>query len=310
MKFASISISIPTLLAASLSACVTGDAESEWRDAIVANPITDDGCFQAAYPDMTWQQMDCVAAPSRAFAWRHAAAVQFTVGNGNDYAIQSSGTIAKSSGTFLHVTASSENDGGSPDTYSIQLNSNFMSGTAACNGVAGCQSWAQFVYSTMEQSAFIQNWLIGIGNCPSSKWNADGQGDCFINSAAVSVPQIAIADLGTLKMSGGAVAGKNDTLVFVSGTQAFTTHEKDSITNLASAWTSSEFNIIGDGGGSEATFAPGSSMTVRVAITDHTTAAPQCVPNDGTTGETNNLTLGACRTFSGTTPSIEFKQSN
>jgi hypothetical protein len=299
-------------IVASLSACALdkADAESEWREAILANPIADDGCFQASYPDMAWNAIGCVDAPNRAFATRRSAVRQFTVGNGNDYALQVAGLIAKASGTFLHVNGvTSESDGGA-NTYSIQLNSNFMSGTAACKGVSGCQSWAQFVYSTAEQSAFIQNWLIGIGSCPSAQWNADGQGDCFINSAAVSVPQIAITDLGTLKMSGSAVANKNDTLVFVSGTQAFTTHERDSVTNLASAWTSAEFNVIGDGGGSEAVFNSGASMTVRIAVSDHDTTAPQCVANDGTTGETNNLTLGACRTFSGTTPSIEFVQSN
>ncbi len=230
-------------LAASVAACATADLAADqdsWRDAITQAPIETDGCFHAAYPDMTWEQVSCTAAPNRPFAQRLAAAVPFTVGNGADYALQDTGTIQKAAGTFLHVkNVTSENDGGQSDTYSIQLNSNFMSGTAACNGISGCQSWSQFVYSTSETSAFMQDWLIGFGDtCPATPagWNSDGQGDCFINSAAVDVQQIAAADLGTLKMTGGAKAGGNDTLAFAVGSEAFTTHQKDTITNLASKW--------------------------------------------------------------------------
>jgi hypothetical protein len=294
----------PMILAAALPACMNADETDpyeSWREAIVANPTTDDGCFTAEYPNMAWESTACTTAPSRAF----------TVGNGADFAIQSSALINKSSGTFLHVKGvKTETDSGTPNGYSIQLNSNFMSGTAACNGVAGCLSWAQFVYSSEEQSAFIQNWLIGIGTCPDASWFDAGGGDCFKNSAAVDVPVFGVTDLSALKMSGGAVNGGKDSLVFANGTQAFTTNEKDNVTNLASAWTSSEFNIIGDGGASEAVFNKGASITVRVGINDHTLNTPTCVQNAGTTGETNNLTLGACKAFVGSGPAIEFVESD
>jgi len=302
MKRASISISI--ILAASLVACATNtdgddDAQESWREAIVANPSIDDGCFHTSYPDMTWEAIDCVTAPSR----------PFLVGNGNDYAIQSAGLIAKATGTFPHATGvKTETDQGVKNGYSIQLNSNFMSGTAACKGVSGCLSWAQFVYSSEEESAFIQNWLIGIGKCPDSSWINAGGGDCFKNSAAVSAPVIAITSLAQLKMSGSAVKGGKDSLAFANGTEAFTTNEKDSVTNLASAWNASEFNIIGDGGGSEAVFNKGASVTVKIGINDHTKNTPSCIPNDGTTGETNNLKLGACSAFVG--PAIQFTESD
>ena len=301
MKKKLLGLAIP-ILAASLPACVTTDDPSDWSDVIAASPTAADGCYHASYPSTTWESMDCTTAPSR----------PFTVGNGGDYAIQTTGHIAKSTGTFLHVNnVTTENDGGTRNGYSIQLNSNFMPGTAACNGVAGCMSWAQFVYSSEEQSAFIQNWLIGIGTCPDASWFDAGGGDCFKNSAAVDVPVIAITDLSQLKMSGGAVAGGKDSLVFVNGTEAFTTNEKDNVTNLASGWTSSEFNIIGDGGASEAVFNKGSSVTVRIGINDHTQNTPSCVANAGTTGETNNLTLGACKSFVGTKgPAVEFVESN
>jgi hypothetical protein len=34
------------------------------------------------------------------------------------------------------------------------------------------------------------------------------------------------------------------------------------------------------------------------------------VANDGTTGETNNLTLGPCTSFVGSTPAVEFTESD
>jgi hypothetical protein len=202
----------------------------------------------------------------------------------------------------------SETDSGK-NAYSIQLNSNFMSGTAACNG-SKCLSWLQFVYSSDEKSVFMQYWLIDYsGACPSG-WNSAGSGECYKNSAAVTVPKIKIKELSHLKMSGTAVKGGNDTAVFTSETDAYTTSGKDTVVDLATAWTESEFNIIGDGGGSEATFNSGSSVTVKIAVTDGSTAAPTCAAKAGTTGETNNLTLGSCKGTGGSAPYIEFTESN
>ena len=286
-------------------------AQAAWGDAIAATPA-EDGCFQASYPSMAWEAIDCVAAPTHFNVLPPAlgnGAHPSTVGNGNDYAAQSAGLISQTVGTFPTISdVTSENDDGTANGYSIQLNSNFMSGTASCKGVAKCQSWSQFVYSSEEKSAFIQDWLIGIGACPSSAWNDDGQGDCYKNSAAVTVPRFLIKHLSLLKMSGSATSSK-DSLVFTAEGKAYKTSQADSITDLSTAWTSSEFNIIGDGGGSAATFNKGASVTVKVALTDGSTSAPTCVGNDGTTGETNNLTAGACTTGGGTSPFIEFTES-
>jgi hypothetical protein len=184
-----------------------------------------------------------------------------------------------------------------------------MSGTAACAGVSGCLSWLQYVYSSTERAAFMQYWLIGIGSCPKGGWMSAGGGDCYKNSAAVTVPTIAISQLAQLKMSGTAAKGGKDTLVFTNGSQAYTTSGADTVADLATAWTASEFNIIGDGGGSSAVFNKGSSVTVKIAVTNGTTTAPSCVGNDGTTGETNNLTLGSCSAAGGSSPYITFTQS-
>ena len=71
--------------------------------------------------------------------------------------------------------------------------------------------------------------------------------------------------------------------------------------------------MLGNAGGSRADFNTGSSVTVKVAVTDGSTSAPTCVsPSDydGTTGETNNLTLGKCAATGGSTPYIQFTESH
>jgi hypothetical protein len=282
----------------------------QWRASIVASPSNQEGCFHASFPSLTWEQIECVEAPDHPVG--HPALVPETVGNGDDFAAEvTSGLISQTVGTFPTVTGVTSETDGKKNTYSIQLNSNFMSGTAACDGVSGCLSWLQYVYSSSEKAAFMQYWLIGIGTCPSSGgWMSDGEGDCYKNSAAVTVPTIAITSLSQLKMSGTAIKGGKDTLVFTNGTEAYTTSGADTVADLATAWTASEFNVIGDGGGSEAVFNKGSSVTVKVAVTNGTTNAPKCVANDGTTGETNNLTLGSCSAKSGSSPYIQFTESH
>jgi hypothetical protein len=67
--------------------------------------------------------------------------------------------------------------------------------------------------------------------------------------------------------------------------------------------------VFGPGGGSEASFNAGASITVLIALTDGLSAAPSCVPDSGTTGETNNLNLGPCTTSGGSTPSVMFTET-
>jgi hypothetical protein len=314
-----VSLALP-FLAVSLTACglTASQDQSDWQDAVIANPTTAAGCYHAAYPSTDWEQVACGTATARPFASFDAAKppTKFTVGNGADYALVSSVVISRAAGTFIEANnVTSENDSGQDDTYSLQLNSNFMSGTQACSSAgSGCLSWTQFVYSTSETSAFMQDWLIGFGDtCPATPdgWNSDGQGDCFINSAAANVDAIPVSELASMKMGGKAEDGLN-ILVFAGGGDAFTTNQPDSITNLSTAWNSNEFNIIGDGGGTEATFNAGATVRVRIGVDANgpSTAAPQCIANDGTTGETNNLNLGACSAFGGEEPSIEFTESD
>jgi hypothetical protein len=308
---AAASIMTMVSLSCADAAPANDDAEAQaretWRESIVRTDVPDEGCFYASYPSNAWLKMACTEAPNHPFIPRRGA-ISDTVGNGADYAAKVSGLMSRSVGSFPTVTGVKNETGqlGTND-YSLQLNSNFMS-TAACNGHPGCLAWEQFVYASGYGVAFMQYWLINYGTCPSG-WNTYSP-DCYKNSAAVSVPDEAITALHSLKLSGKAVARGKDTLVFTAGTIAYSTTGKDSVVDLATAWQESEFNIIGDGDGSEAAFNTGSSIKVRIAVTDGSTSAPTCVSNAGTTGETNNLNLQSCSAAGGTTPHILFVESN
>ena len=54
------------------------------------------------------------------------------------------------------------------------------------------------------------------------------------------------------------------------------------------------------------------SLTVHIDLVDGTSAKPVCKANDGTTGETNNLNLGACKAKPGkglVLPYVQFVES-
>ena len=158
----------------------------------------------------------------------------------------------------------------------------------------------------------MQYWLIGWGSsrCPSGGWESDGGGDCFRNSAIKSAPDEPITALGSFTLTGAAVAGGNDTVTFTVGSTAYSLSAADSVTDISAVWKQTEFNVVGNAGGSRATFNKGASVTVKVALTDGSTAAPTCVADSGSTGETNNLNLGSCTASSGTSPSIQFTESD
>ena len=253
-----------------------------------------------------------------------------TVGNGTAWAAKVTGSyLTSSEGSFPSVTGvTSENDGGTANLYGLQLNSYFFpSSSTACQGArlpsgTSCYQWEQFLYTpeytnSTQYYVYIQYWLFavdGSGNfksvrkCPSGWANYSGQ--CYKNSSSVTVPSSVqvISNLKNLKLK-GSIASGNDTVTLTNGTTLYSVSASDGVTNLASGWNYSEFNIFGAGGGSAATFNSGSSITVKISMNNGSTAAPTCV-NYGTTGETNNLTLGACSGTGGTSPYIQFTESN
>lgn len=306
-------VSLPAALCASAASAASPSADDQmhenWRAMIAGTATPGAGCFTAAYPSAVWKAVACTTAPTRPYIPAHGIRHP-TVGNGNDYAAVVSGLMSSAVGSFPTVTGvkSETGYGGQPNTYSLQLNSGFMT-TAACNGHSGCLSWEQFVYSSSSDAAFMQYWLINYGNSCSGGWNSY-QGSCYKNSRAVGVPLQVITQLHNLKLSGKAVRSGIDTLVLTTANNAYSTTGNDSVVDLATAWDASEFNVVGDGGGSSAKFNKGSSVTVQIALTHGSSSAPTCEPNDGTTGETNNLNLKGCTTSGGSTPSIKFVESN
>jgi hypothetical protein len=289
-------------------------AQLAWRSTISHTPTPHEGCFTATYPSTTWSTTACTTAPNVPYVPRHGMrgwVAGIGAGNGNDYTAVSAGLTSAAEGTFPTVTGVTKETDGKANVYSIQLNSQFFA-SPTCSGAANpasCLGWEQFVYSSSSQAAFMQYWLITYGNTCPTGWNSYS-GDCYRNSAAVSAPKQVIAQLANLRLTGQAVAGGIDTLTFTTATNAYSTTGKDSVVGLAGYWNGSEFNIIGDGGGSEAVFNKGSKVTVNIALTDGSTAAPTCPGNSGTTGETNNLTLGACTVSGGATPSVTFTEKH
>ena len=230
-------------------------------------------------------------------------------------------------------------DGGilGPNEYTLQVNTNFAH-TAACAGYANCFAWQQYVMSTNtpvsltssrlsdKTEVFIEYWLIdfGVHNgrdiCPSgfldAGEDAEGPGDdCLQNTPATAIAngQLPITDLASLTLSGSATANGTDAATVTFDGEAFTATVSDSLTDISSGWDEAEFNVLGNAGGSRADFNAPVSLTLKVAVSDGSTSAPTCVSpssEQGTTGETNNLTLGSCTAAGGSAPSIEFTESD
>jgi len=284
-----------------------------WRAAITSAAVPGKGCFTAAYPSTVWKQVACAKAPDRAYEPAHRPAVGF----GNDYAAVGTGSISSAVGSFPAITGLvKEKSGGVANQYSLQMNVPYFS-SPTCQSSPyppGCSAWQQFVFSqgggkTGTSSAFMVYWLINYGPyCPSG-WNQAAL-NCWINSAAVNVPRQKLATVSGLQLSGAAASGGNDTVKITTAKKAYAVSAPDSALDLAGSWTGTEFNILGDGAGSQANFNKGTNITVTVQMTDGSTKAPTCRTNDIFTYETNNLNLGACQAQGGQAPSITFTESD
>jgi hypothetical protein len=287
--------------------------QAAWSTSIAHTPVPGEGCFSAAYPNTNWTPVACTTAPDRRYEPAHGKS-GFTVGDGNDYAAVSSTLISSSVGSFPVVKGVTvEKDDGVANEYSLQLNTQFFSGSAACKKAAvpsSCLAWQQFVFAEQGSGiAFMQYWLINYSKTCPAGW-IQYSPDCYRNSRAVDVPAQVIKQLRYLSVSSAAVSGGLDTMVLTTKNKAYSTTGKDNVMDLANFWNASEFNIFGDGDGTAATFNAGPTITVNVDVDDGTTKAPTCTAGAGTTAETNNLTLGKCKATAGATPSVKFTESN
>jgi len=223
--------------------------------------------------------------------------------------------------------------------YSLQINTN-MPHTSACGSYSYCYAWQQYVMATNtfvsltsstltnETQVFIEYWLFnyGVDNgtniCPSGFLydGADSVGpgaDCIQNGSATTITagQLPITNLAGLTFSATATSGGTDDATVTYGGEAYIATVPDSYTDIASGWNQAEFNVVGNAGGSQAQFNNGSSMIVKVEVTDGSSTAPSCVYNSGTTGESNNFNFipstasPVCCQYGGTDPNIEFMEA-
>jgi len=278
-----------------------------WRKSMARVRLSHKGCFKTSYPNTDWHEVPCTAAPERSYPPR----ILYTVGSAVDFSAVVAGHIASATGSFDSVNVTSENNSGSPDTYSLQLNSEYFT-SPACAGSANpnvCKGWQQFIYSTGLASAFIEYWLIDYAApCPAG-WNTVSV-HCVKNSAAIPVAAEPIANLIQLSLTGAAIAGGSDTLMISTSGGDLSAMYQDDELSLAQGWKLAEFGIFGDGGGSDATFNAGATMAVRTTVDDGTTNAPTCAL-EGFTSETNNLNLvPPCCPYGGAFPAVVFWLSN
>jgi hypothetical protein len=255
-------------LAALVSAAVTSAMAAEkspppmeaWRKAMARVPLPTKGCFKASYPSTQWQEVQCTTAPTRPYPPARGPQPA-TVGNGHDVSAEVSGLLSEAVGSFdsvTGVTSETGQVGGSgpqvANTFSLQLNTQFFSGTPACNGAAkptACKGWQQFVYSNAGY-AFIQYWLIDYNTtCPSGWFTSMPSAstiDCYKNgSNSVAVPPQLIADLVFLSLTGVAntTGGQDQIIMSVAGT-LYTASNPANTLNLSQYWKEAEFNIVGD----------------------------------------------------------------
>ena len=298
----------------------SSDALHSWHESLKNSPPNAAGCFHANYPSLTWEEEACQPAPTYRSNPKYSGVD--TVGNGYDYSATTAALTESATGSFPAET------GGGSSGYTLQLNTNIGSGSPACAsyGYSSCQTWQQFIYSSnypgnagtgiSGPQAFIQNWMfIPKGKrCPSgwSSYKTSSYNGCYKNSLGVSAPAVGLGSLGGAQLSGVAASNGLDTVTFTYGGTAHAVSQSAGTLAIGYTWKNSEFNVVGNGGGSAATFNSGSSLTVKLAVSDGTTNTPTCTgpSNGGTTGETNNLNLGSCTAVGGTSPFIEFTESN
>lgn len=291
------------------------------------------GCFKATYPSTVWQPNQCGTAPLLPLL----PSLPSTMGNGNDEVAQapSSKFISSSVGSFQVSGLTSETDvcvapffsscghGQGAHAFGLQVNSQTFTTSTTYTGGKSTTGWEQFVFVTDPSGqyftgVFIQYWLLGYGSsCPStgppggSSWMSYS-GDCYANSLGAITPLEAPTNLSSLSLGGYANfgnSGYDEVKLCISGGNCYSVSITDQVLNLYKNWKDAEFNVFGYGGGSQAQFNSGTSINVSNTLSDPNgnVIVPSCV-NTGYTGETNNLNLGSC--FSYSNGQIVFTESN
>jgi hypothetical protein len=313
-----------------------GAAERQnWRKELLAVPRPTNGCYTATYPERQWREVPCKAPPNKPYFPRASGMTRLeTVGGaGPDFSAVVTGNITQAEGSFDSVTGVT-----ATPAYSLQLNTDFFP-TSTCSGSpnAGCRGWEQFVYESAG-TGFIQYWLInygpagtlcpmprgahcvagGVSNdgwCPFTLGTSPNPIFCAVNAAAgVPAPAEPATSLGQMTV-GGAAAGvggaANDAMTVTVGASSFSAGGNNYFPDLGTKWKEAEFNVFGNGGGSQAVFNSGAKAVVRIEVASGTNVGPGCDLRSFT-AESNNMTLQNTppAASSGALPALVFGQSN
>lgn len=317
-----------------------------WRHQMQRLAVPRTGCFTGSYPTIRWERVRCHAAPKIPLAPRdvpsaparpiaHSGVVPPSaagaspvevVGDGNDYSAKiATGRISSATGSFPYISPGSTETGidyannkPEPNTFSLQLNTEFFTGSPACNGSSdpsSCLAWQQFVYSSTYDGVYMQYWLIRYdATCPKGwiNYGSAGNNDCYSNSEGGPLAATAptIATLKSVSMTGNVHASGEDSLVMEYGGNKVSAVGADSVVDIARSWTAAEFALLGDGDGTEAKFSAGTTLDVKTAVNNGAATAPVC-DFEGFTAETNNLNIASAPALSrGPEPAIETRQTS
>jgi len=190
------------------------------------------------------------------------------------------------------------------------------------------------VYSS-DGAAFIQYWLIKYGpngsTCPlprhsgcdgfvhSDGWCPfdlhNGFVYCAVDAASEpsGVTSKPLSAVGSLKLSGAATTGStNDSIIFTDSGMPHGATGDNRFPDMGSQWQQAEFNVFGNGNGSQVSFSSGANLRVRNEVLSGTNAKPGCSLRSYT-GESSNLTLSNTPPGSASptpAPALVFDQKN
>jgi hypothetical protein len=278
-----------------------------WR-ATVHNTIPGPGCFQVTYPSIVWTSLPCTEPSSSATPQQIGGA---SSSNPDDFAVSPS-YIGSATGSFYSESnfgSESDSSYGS-NAYSLQLNTNFFTCTISGNTLTdGCIQ--QFVLSNCNcnqgYSVFIEYWLLGYysiyGQCPTLglvNWNVHVNTDCWATTLLTSTGSQSPANLGSYSLMGGTVVSGSydDNVQFCNSSTCYSYVLPGTVLNLASGWVQAEFNVFGQGNGSQANFVPttGNTFGIYDDVILSPITSPNCTPHTTATVESNNMYLGGCST--------------
>jgi hypothetical protein len=292
-----------------------GLTQAQWRGKIVLLPTPSTGCYIATYPHVIWKKNKChtpILAPGSPAHLTRPHALGSKVGGGIDYeayvgagryVIHWAGGEFRNVSPKIHIKSMTPEQGATlvPGAYLMQLDTNGFTTPVCGKSNTSCFGWQKFFYDEVQNSVYIQYWLMFYGTCPAG-WTANGT-DCFENSQASSLqgPPATPSELKNSRLAATVNARGTDTVIFaVNGGATAETNApvtaRDSVLQLGPKWTTTEFGVYGDFENNEAIFGTNEHLTLVTQLKTNgpNPVAPACIPSSNETvftGETNNLQL-------------------